>query len=158
MKTNNYFSNSAVLLYLLFATSAMTNAMNDGPGEYARGTSNSKAGDYTINTSDELYHFQGEIYNVYQVNYQNSSMDVKIAVSNNKKENVFVAYGESYTIFYDCGKEGFGAKRVLFANPQAQLEFNPNILMKQFVLLKKHKVKDIEAIQLIAASLPSARQ
>jgi hypothetical protein len=135
-----------------------TFAYSDGPGIVAAGSSTNNAGLYWILETNETFHFQGEEYRVYKVKYDNSEMDVRIAVNQELDCNRYIAYTKDYTIFYDCSKEGFGVKRVMFAKRDSHLSFNPNVYLDQAVLTKKRRIQEDVALSLIAATLPAMRQ
>ena len=121
---------------------------------YLTGTTNSPAGDYTVQSTSDIYHFQGEEYNVYKVYYDNPEMNMKIAVNVDGKCKSFLAYTDSYWFKYNCSKEGFGVRKVLFNNPTVKDNFSPEEYQEQTVLLKQRKVEQKEAVGLIAAYLP----
>lgn len=133
-------------------------AAADKPESPIKGNSTPDAGDYEVKYTGDIFYFQGEAYDDYQVNYEYPLMNMHIAVKDEKKCKSYIAYTKDFTIFYDCTKKGFGATRVMFATPEAHLSFNPNIYQEHAVLCKKRNLDQEEAISLIAASLPAMRQ
>ena len=121
---------------------------------YLTGTTNSPAGDYTVQSTNDIYHFQGEEYEVYKVYYDNPEMNTKIAVNANGKCKSFIAFTDSYWFKYNSSKDGFGVRKVLFNNPTVKNSFNPKEYQEQTVLLKQRKIEQKEAVGLIAAYLP----
>jgi len=159
MKTRKKFSIPALtFLWALSLISLNAFSIADNPGLIASGSSESKAGNYEVVATDQNFHYQGTAYEVYQVNYDDSSKDIQIAAFEGETCNSYIAFTKDFTIFYGCTREGFGAKQVMFATKDAQLRFNPNVYQEQNVLTKKRKLDTNEAIELIAATLPVMRQ
>jgi len=147
---------TAIIALSLFTLS--TFAEGDSPDVYLTGKTAETENSFIVIPSDEIFNFQGKEYEVYKVTYDNPTMNMKIAVLNEDRHHSFVAYTADFTIFYECTREGFGSRKILFANPDAMLSFNPNKYSEQLVLDKSRKVTRKHGIELIAGYVPSMRQ
>lgn len=155
MKTKvSFISRMVTMTMALFMTASMAFADGDITDVYTTGTSNSPAGDFVVQTTGDLFHFQGETYNVYKVYYDDPSMNLKIAVNTDGKCKSFVAYNDEYTIFYKCNRNGFGVRKVMFANTHVKDRFDAEEFHQQTILKKKKRIEKKEAVELIAAFLP----
>ena len=156
MKTKVRFISRMVTLAIAFV---MTTATAFADGEitevYTTGTSNSAAGDFVVRTTDDVFHYQGAEYQVFKVYYDDPAMNMKIAVNTGGKCKSFVAYSTDYIMFYNCNRDGFGVRKVMFANPDAHKRFNVDVYEQQTVIRKERKIEEKDAIELIAAFLPS---
>ena len=76
MKTTlNYLKRfTAVTLALLFVSVAVF-ADGETTEVYLSGTTNTAAGDFVVTGTDAVYHFQGQEYNVYNVYYDDPSVN-----------------------------------------------------------------------------------
>ena len=155
MKTKvNIFRKMMATAIALLVVSSVAFADGEIADVYLTGTTNSPAGDYTVQSTNDIYHFQGEEYEVYKVYYDNPEMNMKIAVNADGKCKSFIAFTDSYWFKYNCSKDAFGVRKVLFNNPSVKNSFNPEEYQEQTVLLKQRKVEQKEAVGLIAAYLP----
>ncbi|MCF8226050.1 MAG: hypothetical protein K9J30_09235 [Bacteroidales bacterium] len=121
---------------------------------YTTGTTNTPAGDFVVRSTNDLFYFQGEKYEVFKVYYDDPAMNMKIAVNPDEKCKSLIAFTDDYTLFYQCNRHGFGVRRVLFANPDAQKRFDPDKYQSQTVLSKKRRIEKKDAVKLIAGFLP----
>jgi hypothetical protein len=124
---------------------------------YLTGSSNSSAGDFVVQTTDDIFHYQGKEYEVYRVYYDDPEMNMKIAVNTEGKCDSFVAYNGEFLFFYDCNKYGFGVRKVMFSNPWVKDDFDAQKYHDQSVLMKERKVEKKQAVGLIAAYVPILR-
>jgi len=124
---------------------------------YLTGTSNSLAGDFVVQTTSDMFHYMGRQYEVFRVYYDDPSMNMNIAVNNEGNCTSFVAYNGEFMFFYNCNKYGFGVRKVLFSNPWAKDEFDPQQFHDQTVLMKNKKVEKKQAVGLIAAYVPQLK-
>jgi hypothetical protein len=156
MKTKiGFISGMLTIAMALVMTTGTVYADGGTTDVYATGATYTSAGDYVVRTTSDVYHFQGEEYEVYKVYYDDPSMNVNIAVNKGGKCNSFIAFAKDYTVFYDCTKDGFGVRRIMFASPEAQKEFDCIQYQKQTVLRKQRKIEKKDAVTTIAAFLPS---
>ena len=156
MKTKvRFLSRMMTMAVALVMTTAVVFADGEITDVFATGTSNSAAGDFVVRTTSDVFHFQGVEYEVYKVYYDDPSMNMKIAVNADGKCKSFVAYASDYTLFYSCNKDGFGVRKIMFSNPEAHKRFDKLEYKQQTVLSKKRKIEKKDAIEIIAAFLPS---
>lgn len=155
MKTKvSFISRTLAVAMALVLTSA---AFADGETTdvYTSGSSNNvEAGDFTVRTTSDVFNFQGEVYEVFKVYYQDPARNMNIAVNTEGKCRSFIAYNKDFTLFYDCTKQGFGVRKVMFSNPSVQKNWDSEKFAEQSVLRKDRKIDKKEAIELIAAFLP----
>jgi len=124
---------------------------------YLTGTSNSSAGDFVVQTTSDMFHYNGREYEVFRVYYDDPAMNMKIAVNNEGQCTSFVAFNGEFMFFYNCNKHGFGVRKVMFSNPWAKDVFDPQQFHDQTVLLKDKKVEKKNAVGLIAAYVPQLK-
>lgn len=155
MKTKvSLFTKMMTIAMALVMTTGMVFADGEITDVYTTGKTNTPAGDFVVRTTNDVFHFQGTEYEVYKVYYDDPAMNLKIAVNAEGKCKSFIAYTNDYTLFYDCNKYGFGVRKVMFTNPDAQKRFDPKEYQQQSVLRKERKIEKKDAVELIAAFLP----
>lgn len=142
---------------LLCLPSALVWADGESTEVYLSGTTNSAAGDFVVQTTEEMFHFQGSSYEVFKVYYDNPEMNMKIAVNNEGRCTSFVAYNGEFLFFYNCNKYGFGVRKVMFSNPWVKDGFDARQFHDQSVLLKEKRVEKKQAVGLIAAYVPQMK-
>lgn len=150
--TVNYLKRfAAVAVAILFVSTAVF-ADGEATEVYLSGATNTAAGDYVVTGTDDVYHFQGQEFQVYNVYYDNPTHNMKIAVLDNK---TYIAYNENGFWFkYDCTKEGFGVRKSMFNSPTVRDGFDARQYRDQTVLVKKRSIEKDQAVGLIAAYLP----
>lgn len=155
MKTKvSFISRMMTIAMALVMTTGLVFADGEITDVYTKGTTNTPAGDFVVRTTNDVFHFQGTVYEVYKVYYDNPAMNMKIAVNTDGKCKSFIAYTKDYTLFYDCNKHGFGVRKVMFTNPEAHERFDHIEYQHQTVLRKNRKIEKKDAVELIAAFLP----
>lgn len=155
MKTNNSRWKKMVMLItslllvtpLLFADGTMSEI-------YLTGTTDTPAGVFVVLNSDDVYYFDGHVYQVYEVRYEDHSKDMFIAVHTGADCNSFIACNGEFTFFYSCDEEGFGIRKVMFNNPGVQQAFSPDKFRCQSVLCKKRRTDRKLAIKTVATFVP----
>ena len=159
MKTKiGIFNRLAAMAAGLFVFTMFAFADGEKTEVFLTGTSNSSAGDFVVQTTNDLFHYQGKEYEVYRVYYADPSMNMKIAVNTtNGKCKSFVAYNGEFMLFYNCNKHGFGVRKVMFSNPWVKDSFDEQQFQNQTVLLKDRKVEKKEAVGLIANYVPQLK-
>jgi len=158
MKTQvSFFSRMTAIVFALVMTTTVAFADGETTDVFMTGHSNTFAGDFVIRTTSDVFHFQGEEYEVYKVYYDDPSMNLKIAVNKEGKCKSFIAYTADYLMFYNCTKDGFGVRKVMFTSPDAKESFDPEAYKDQMILSKKRKIEKKRAIGLIAAFLPGMK-
>ena len=145
------FATAAVAL--LFVCSALF-ADGEATEVYMTGSSNTTAGDYVVTGTDDIYHFQGQEFIVYNVYYDDPSHNMKIAVSDEEDCKSFIAYTDGYWFMYNCTKEGFGVRKSLFNSAAIRDGFDAREYQNQSVLVKTRKIEKDQAVGLIASYLP----
>jgi hypothetical protein len=141
----------------LFVMTSFAFADGESSEVFVSGTSNSSAGDFVVQSTSDQFHFQGKIYEVFRVYYDDPGMNMKIAVNTDGKCRSFVAFNGDFMFFYDCNKHGFGVRKVMFSNPWVKDSFNAKMFHDQSVLLKERRVEKKEAVGLIAAYVPQLK-
>ena len=150
----NFFKRIAVAaVALLFVSSAMF-ADGETNEVYLTGASNTAAGDYVVTGTDDLYHYQGQEFAVYNVYYDDPSHNMQIAVNTNGECNSFIAYTGGYWFMYNCTKDGFGVRKSMFTSAAVRDGFDSREYQSQSVLVKTRKIEQDQAVGLIAAYLP----
>ena len=153
--TVNYFKRfAAAAVAMLFVTTAVF-ADGEATEVYLSGSTNTAAGDYVVTGTDDVYHYQGQEFEVYNVYYDNPAHNMKIAVLDNNECKTYIAYNDQGFWFkYDCTKEGFGVRKSMFTSPSIRDEFDAKEYRDQTVLVKKRSIEKDQAVGLIAAYLP----
>lgn len=144
---------AAVTLSLMFVSTAVF-ADGEANEVYLSGTSNTGAGDFVVTGTDDVYHFQGEEFKVYNVYYDNPNHNMKIAVLDDEKCRTYIAYTDNYWFRYNCTKHGFGVRKVFFNSPAVRDGFDSREFHDQSVLVRSRKIEKDQAVGLIAAYLP----
>ena len=155
MKTKvNILKRMMATALTLLVVSTVAFADGETSEVFLTGSSNTPAGDYTVQSTNDIYHFNGEEYEVYKVYYENPEMNMKIAVNTNGKCKSFIAFTDTYWLRYNCNKDGFGGRKVMFNNPVVKDQFNPEKFQEQSVLLNQRRIEKKEAVGLIASYVP----
>ncbi|MGW8315567.1 MAG: hypothetical protein ACWGNV_08205 [Bacteroidales bacterium] len=144
---------AAVILSVLFVSTALF-AEGGASEVYLKGTSTAAAGDYVVSSTNDVYHFQGQEYAVYNVYYDNPSHNMKIAVLEEGDCKSYIAFTDDYWFMYNCTKEGFGVRKVMFSSVDARDTFDAGQFQDQTVLVKTRKIDKDVALGLIAAYMP----
>ena len=127
-------------------------------GIYLNGKTTTGAGEYVVVSTDDVYHYMGQEYVVYNVYYDNPRHNMKIAVLDQDHCKTFIAYNNDYWLMYECTRQGFGVRKVMFSNPGAADRFDARQFQKQSILVKKRRIDREEAIGLIASYLPKLQE
>jgi len=144
---------AAVAVAILFVSTAVF-ADGEATEVYLSGSTNTAAGDYVVTGTDDVYHFQGDEFQVYNVYYDNPSHNMKIAVLDEGDCKSYIAYTDGYWFMYNCTKEGFGVRKAMFTSAAVRDGFDARQYSNQTVLVKKKKIERDQAVGLIAAYLP----
>jgi len=150
----NYLKRFAALTLTLLFVSVAVFADGETSEVYLSGTTNTAAGDFVVTGSDDIYHFQGEEYQVYNVYYDDPSHNMKIAVLDEVDCKSYIAYTNGYWFMYACTRDGFGVRKSMFRSENIRDEFDAEEFQDQTVLVKTKKIKKDQAVGLIAAYLP----
>lgn len=144
----------ALLSLSFFFVSATLFAEGEANEVYLSGKSLTNAGDFVVTASEEVYHFQGNEYQVYDVYYDNPMHNMKIAVLEEGPCRSYIAYTDNYWFRYGCTKDGFGIRQALFNSAAVRDGFDAEEYHDQTVMLKKRRIERDEAVGLIAAYMP----
>jgi hypothetical protein len=144
---------AALALSLLFVSTALL-AAGKANAVYLSGSTNTAAGDFVVTGTGDVYHYQGDVYSVYNVYYDNPLHNMKIAVLNDGKCKSYIAYANGYWFRYNCTKEGFGVRKAMFNSPTIRDEFDARAFSEQLILVKTRRIEKDQAVGLIAAYLP----
>jgi len=142
---------------MLFSLTAFVFADGETAEVFLTGTSHSAAGDFVVQTTNDMFHFQGGEYEVFRVYYDNPEMNMKIAVNMTGPCTSFVAFNGEFMFFYNCNRDGFGVRKVMFSNPWVKDSFDARQFHDQSVLMKDRRVVKKDAIGLIAAYVPQMK-
>ncbi|MEN8230790.1 MAG: hypothetical protein ABFS38_21720 [Bacteroidota bacterium] len=155
MKTTlNYLKRfAAVTIALMFVSTALF-ADGEASEVYVSGTTNTAAGDFVVTGTDDVYHYQGEEYTVYNVYYDNPKHNMKIAVLDEGFCKSYIAFTNNYWFRYNCTKDGFGVRKAMFNSATIRDGFNAEEYQNQTILVKARKIEKDQAVGLIAAYLP----
>ncbi|MCK5134282.1 MAG: hypothetical protein KAR19_00740 [Bacteroidales bacterium] len=156
-KKVSLFKRMMTIVIALFVSATFAFADGETTEVFLTGTSNSPAGDFVVQITNDIFHYQGSEYEVYRVYYDDPEMNMKIAVNSEGKCTSFVAFNGEFMFFYSCNKHGFGVRKVMFSNPWVKDEFNAQQYHDQSVLMKDRKVEKKQAVGLIAAYVPELK-
>ncbi len=144
---------AAVAMSLLFVSTAVF-ADGEASEVYLSGTTNTAAGDFVVTGTDDVYHFQGDIFTVYNVYYDNPQHNMKIAVLDEGNCKTYIAFTEKYWFRYNCTKDGFGVRKAMFNSATIRDGFSAEEYRDQTILVKSRKIEKDQAVGLIASYLP----
>lgn len=78
----------------------------------AEGKTHSILGDYKIEIANSPVTINGEEFKAFVISYQNSPMEVKVAVKNDGKEKKYFVLSEKLSVQYVCNENYFGVERL----------------------------------------------
>ena len=156
-KKVSLFKRAMTIVVALFVSATFAFADGETTEVFLTGTSNSSAGDFVVQLTNDMFHYQGSEYEVYRVYYDDPEMNMKIAVNAEGKCTSFVAFNGEFMFFYNCNKHGFGVRKVMFSNPWVKDDFDAQQYHGQSVLMKERKVEKKQAVGLIAAYVPQLK-
>lgn len=157
MKKVGLLNRVMAIIAILSVSTSLAFADGETSEVYCTGTSHSAAGEYVVQTTNDLFQYQGRDYEVFRVYYDDPEMNMKIAVNTDGKCTSFIAFNEDFMLFYNCNKNGFGVRKVLFSNPWVKEQFNAQQFHDQTVLMKKKSVEKKQAVTLIASYVPQLK-
>ena len=152
--TVKYLKRFAAVTFALLFVSVAVFADGETSEVYLSGTTNTAAGDFVVTGTDDVYHFQGEEFQVYNVYYDNPSHNMKIAVLDEGNCKSYIAYTNGYWFMYNCTKEGFGVRKSMFNSATIRDGFDAEEYHDQTILVKSKKIEKDQAVRLIASYLP----
>ena len=148
------FTRSILIAFALVFVSLSAFADGGTSEVFVSGKTNTAAGDFVVTGTDDVYHFQGDVYKVYNVYYDNPGHNMKIAVQDQNNCESFIAYTNGYWFRYNCTREGFGVRKAMFTSAAVRDTFDANEYHDQTVLVKTRKIEKDQAVGLIASYLP----
>ena len=154
MKKVSLFKKLMTMVVALCISTSIAFADGETTDVFLSGSSNSAAGDFVVQTTSDIFHYQGNEYEVFRVYYDDPDMNMKIAVNTEGRCTSFVAFNGEFMFFYNCNKHGFGVRKVMFSNPWVQDAFDAKQFHDQSILMKEKKVEKKQAVGLIAAYVP----
>ncbi len=157
MKKIRLFKRVIAIVLSMCLSTALVFAGGEATEVFLAGSTNSPAGDYVVQTTSDMFHFQGHKYEVFRVYYDDPEMNMKIAVNLEGKCTSFVAFNGEFMFFYNCSKQGFGVRKVMFSNPWAKDAFDAQQFHDQSILMKEKQVEKKEAVGIIASYVPLMR-
>lgn len=143
---------SAAVLVLLFCTASFAgNVVAEGPTFTA-------LGNYRIETADNPFMIKGEECKAFLIRYENSPMEVTVAICKDKKCKRYLVLSDKLSVQYVCNANYFGVEKLSkdFAPDgfkTSDSELNRSEYYHQKVLTPG-KRGELEATQLIAAYFP----
>ena len=152
--TVNYLKRFAAAAVAILFVSTAVFADGEATEVYLSGSTNTAAGDYVVTGTDDIYHFQGDEFQVYNVYYDDPSHNMKIAVLDEGDCKSYIAFTDGYWFMYNCTKEGFGVRKAMFTSALVRDGFDARQYSNQVVLVKKRNIERDQAVGLIAAYLP----
>jgi hypothetical protein len=155
MKTTvNYLKRFTAVLFTLMIVSVAVFAEGGTSEVYLSGTTGTAAGDFVVTGTDDVYHYQGHEYKVYNVYYDNPRHNMKIAVLDEGNCKSYIAYTKDYWFRYDCTRHGFGVRKAMFTSAPVRDSFDAQAFHDQTILVKERRIEKDQAVGLIAAYLP----
>ena len=144
---------ASITLSLMFVSTALF-ADGEASEIFVSGTTNTDAGDFVVTGTDDVYHYQGDVYEVYNVYYDNSRHNMKIAVMESENCKSYIAFTDGYWFMYNCTREGFGVRKAMFNSAAVRDEFDHLEYRDQSILVNGRRIERDQAVSLIAAYLP----
>lgn len=157
MKTKRKYTKTFIVTLAFLMAGNIVLAEDKSKGSYISGNSNSAAGDYSVEETNDKFYFQGNAFEVYGIEYENSALNSKIAVNTGSENYSYVVIGKDYKLFYESSEEGFGVRKVKFSNPDAHERFDVIEFKEQTILSESKNIDRKEAIELITANLPAMK-
>ena len=122
----------------------------------ARGKTHTSMGDYKIELADNPVMINNEQYKTFVISYDNSPLEVKVVVLDEKKCKNYIVLSDNLNVKYVCNKKYFGVEKLdnsikSFATSDDAL--NRSEYFHQKVISSGEK-SEMESTQLIAAFFP----
>jgi hypothetical protein len=96
----------AATLLLAFSTASFSGQL------VTEGQSNTSLGNYKIEIADNPVTFNGEVLKTYVISYQNSPLQVKVAVKKEKDCKKYIVLSEKLSVQYVCNGSYFGVQKL----------------------------------------------
>jgi hypothetical protein len=144
----------AALLIVAFSNASFSREL------VASGATHSALGDYKVETADNTVTINGEELKAYVISYQNSPLEVTVAIKKEKKCKNFIVLSEKLSVQYTCNENYFGVEKLDKALQVEETDFsttdaalNKSEYFHQKVIAPG-KNGEVENTQLIAAFFP----
>jgi hypothetical protein len=143
---------SAAVLTIVFCTASFAGKV------VAKGSTYTALGNYTIETADNLIPVKGEDCKAFVIRYENSPMEVTVAICKERKCKKYVVLSDKLSVQYVCNANYFGVEKLDKAFEKdgyktSDSDLNRSEYYHQKVLTPG-KRSELEATQLIAAYFP----
>lgn len=128
----------------------------------AEGDTSSPLGKYTIQVSDNPVMLAGEGLMTYVITYENSPMEVKVAINKGKKCKDYIVLSDDLVLQYKCNGDYFGVNLPEKAYSELVPLSNTDNLNKMNYFHQKlivwGRMPELEAVKLIAVYFPQLVQ
>jgi len=142
----------AAVLVIAFCTASFARKV------IAEGASYTALGNYKIELADDPVTVNGVEYKAYVISYENSPMEVTVAVCKERKCKKYITMSDNLSVQYVCNDQYFGVEKLDKSLQKDGLKTSDEALNRseyfhQKVLTQGHS-GELEAAQLIAAFFP----
>lgn len=142
----------AALLIVAFSSASFSREF------VAEGKTYSALGDYKIKLADNPVTINGVQLKAYVISYENSPMEVKVAIMKDKKCKSYIVLSDKLSIEYVCNGDYFGVQKLGKSfEKDGILTSDESLNRSEYFhqrLIAQGKQDEIEATQLIAAYFP----
>jgi hypothetical protein len=142
----------AALLFVAFSSASFSREF------VAEGKTYSALGDYKIKLADNPVTINGVQLKAYVISYENSPMEVKVAIMKDKKCKNYIVLSDKLSIKYVCNGDYFGVQKLgKTFEKDGILTSDESLNRVEYFhqrLIAQGKQDEIEATQLIAAYFP----
>lgn len=142
----------AGLLIVAFSTASFSKQV------VASGNTHTALGNYKIEVADKPVTINGEELKAFVISYQNSPLEVTVAIKKGKKCKDYIVLSDKLSVKYVCNKDYFGVKKIDksmkcegFSTSDEALNKNEYFHQK---VLTQGQSDEIENTQMIAAFFP----
>lgn len=142
----------AGLLLVAFSTASFAREV------VATGKSHTSMGDYTIALADKPLVVNGEELKSFVITYQNSPLEVTVAIKKGEKCNDYIVLSDKLCVQYTCNKDYFGVQLLDKSNECEGFSTSDKLLNRSEYFHQKKlndgQKSELENTQLIAAYFP----
>ncbi len=142
----------AGLLLVAFSTASFAREV------VATGQSHTPMGDYTITLADQPLTINGEELKSFVISYQNSPLEVTVAIKKGKKCNNYIVLSDKLSVQYTCNKDYFGVQKLDKSNTCEGFSTSDDLLNRSEYFHQKKithgQNSELENTQMIAAYFP----
>lgn len=143
---------TAALLIVAFSTASFSREFVVG------GKTHTTLGDYKIELADKPVVINGEELKAYVISYQNSPLEVKVAIRKDKKCKNYIVLSDKLSVQYVCNGSYFGVQRLDKSFEKDGLTTSDQALNRSEYfhqkLIAPGVQTEVENTQLIAAYFP----